>query len=97
MRIRVFVPLVMLLLLGACASREEKLIAQGDALIARIDSFQKATQRLPENLGELHIEEKMEGPLYYQKRSDSTYMVHFGTTLGESMIYRSERKKWEDH
>lgn len=84
-------------LLFGCKSREQRLTEQGNALIERIDSFQKATHRLPESLKELGIEEKMEGPLYYQKLSTDRYTVYFGTTVGESMIYRSEKGAWEDH
>lgn len=88
--------LVSALLLG-CKGREQRLTEQGNALIERIESFQKVTHRLPESLKELGLEEKMEGPLYYQKVSAERYMVYFGTTVGESMIYRSEQRSWDDH
>lgn len=89
--------LVLALLLPGCKGREQRLTEQGNALIERIDSFQKATHRLPESLRELGLEEKMEGPLYYQKMSAEHYIVYFGTTVGESMIYRSEKRAWDDH
>lgn len=84
-------------LLFGCKGREQRLTEQGNALIERIESFQKVTHRLPESLKELGLEEKMEGPLYYQKVSPERYTVHFGTTVGESMIYRSEKRTWDDH
>lgn len=89
--------LLLALMLPGCQSREQRLMDEGNALIERIDAFQRARQRLPENLGELGIEETMEGPLYYQKTSPEHYMVYFGTTVGESMIYRSEKRVWADH
>jgi hypothetical protein len=85
------------LLVSGCNGREQRLTEQGNALIERIDAFQKATHRLPENLRELGLEEKMEGPLYYQKVSADHYIVSFGTTVGHSMIYRSEKRAWDDH
>lgn len=96
-RIFALIMLLLVLMLSGCKSREQRLMEEGNTLIERIDAFQKAQQRLPENLGELGIEEKMEGPLYYQKMSPEHYMVYFGTTVGESMIYRSEKRAWADH
>lgn len=97
MRMLPILGLACVLLLCSCNTRERNLVAAGNALVARIDSFHEARHRLPENLGELGMEEKMEGPLYYQKLSSDHYMVHFGTTLGESMIYRSTTRSWDDH
>jgi hypothetical protein len=37
----------------------------------------------------------MEGPLFYEKRDSVNYMVYFGTSLGESMIYYSDTKEWD--
>ena len=91
--------LVLVCFLSSCKqqTREERLKEEGNALAMRVDSFQQATDRLPSRLEELGIEEKMEGPLYYQKVSDQDYMIYFGTTVGESMIYRSETGEWKDH
>ena len=89
--------LCLVLAVSGCETREQRLVKQGNELIEQITSFQKANNRLPENVGELGIEEKMEGPLYYQKLSPQHYIVHFGTTVGKSMIYRSEKRAWADH
>lgn len=96
-RVIALTALLSVLLLLDCKSREQRLMEEGNALVERIDSFQKANHRLPENLAELGIEEKIEGPLYYQKLSGEDYMVHFGTAVGESMIYRSKERTWADH
>ena len=97
MRLTIALIVLVSALLFGCRIREQRLTEQGNALIERIDAFQKATHRLPESLKELGLEETMEGPLYYQKVSAERYMVHFGTTVGESMIYRSEKRSWDDH
>lgn len=34
--------------------------------------------------------------LYYHKRDTITYTLNFGTLLGESTIYYSDSKTWED-
>jgi hypothetical protein len=40
------------------------------------------------------LEDSESGPVYYQKTTDSTYIVWFGTVLGESATYKSSTKKW---
>lgn len=89
--------LLMLLCLGSCESREQRLMDEGDLLVERIEIFNKENGRLPESLTEMGIEEKMEGPLYYQKEGEDQFIVSFGLTLGESMIYRSETGEWRDY
>jgi hypothetical protein len=79
--------LVSALLLPGCKDRDQRLTEQGNTLIARIDSFQKATHRLPESLRDLGLEEKMEGPLYYQKVSAEHY------TLGTRSRPRGARRR----
>lgn len=86
--------LLSVLALAGCNSREQRLIEEGNVLIERIESFQNTEGRLPSNLGELGIDEKMEGPLYYQKIAPHDYIVYFGTTVGRSMIYRSNERAW---
>jgi hypothetical protein len=34
--------------------------------------------------------------LYYQKKDSINYILSFGTILGESKIYYSDTKTWED-
>jgi hypothetical protein len=83
--------------LMGCESREEKLKREAGVLIAEVEAFQQKHARLPENVTELGREDKMEGPVYYQKNSDSSFWVSYGMAVGESMIYRSETGKWQDH
>lgn len=77
-------------LLG-CRRSEEKI---GNKIIEQIECYRMETGRLPENLSEMGIKESEEGP-YYQLKTDSTYILWYGTTLGESVIYDSERKEWK--
>ena len=63
-------------------------------IVARIDAFKTQSGRLPEGLQEIGL-----GPdsldVYYRKDSAEHYIVWFGTTLGESIVYDSATKKWE--
>lgn len=63
-------------------------------LIEKVETFKKAHNRLPENVTELGLTESMDSPAFYQVENDSTYMVWYGLSVGESKVYRSETKKW---
>lgn len=73
--------------------RDYILTRQGNELITKIELYQKEHNELPNSLVDLGIEEKEDGPLYYEK-SGSIYRVWFGTGLGDSKMYFSDEKKW---
>ena len=81
----------------ACNDREEKLIKKGNDLVSKIELYKKSKGVLPASLSDIGIEEKEEGPLYYQRKDSVKYMVWFGTSEGESKTYYSDSKKWEDY
>jgi len=66
---------------------------QADKVIAAVDSYRSRYGRLPNNLADIGLEDSESGPVYYQKTSDSTYIVWFGTRLGESATYESATKE----
>lgn len=79
------------------SARENRLMKAGDVLVERIEVFKAKQFRLPNSLEEIGIKER-EGAdvLYYDKRDSLHYTVSFGTSLGESKIYYSDSKRWED-
>jgi hypothetical protein len=77
-------------------SRTSRLKSEGDEIICKIEAFNKENGRLPDSLSEIGIEEKLEGPIYYDKKDDSEYIVWFGAGLGESVIYHSTTKEWDE-
>ncbi|HXG84427.1 MAG TPA: hypothetical protein VNI84_10400 [Pyrinomonadaceae bacterium] len=50
---------------------------------------------MPDSLNEIGIEEKEEGPIYYEKESESRYVLWFGKQLGESATFDSDTKEWK--
>jgi hypothetical protein len=74
---------------------EGKLMKQGNELVEKIEAYKSENGKLPDNLEDMGLEEKEEGPLYYQKWDSLNYLVYFGTSLGESMIYYSDKKEWD--
>ena len=77
-----------------CGNSDERIKA-GNEIIGKIEDFRKEKGRLPVSLSEIGIEEKEEGPIYYDRKSETRYILWFGTSLGESVTYDSETKKWE--
>lgn len=69
------------------------LIRKGNEIILRIESFQFKEKRLPNSLAEIGIEGEDE--LFYNKYDSVHYMIWYGTSLGESVTYYSDSKKWE--
>jgi hypothetical protein len=80
----------------SCGSNEKelRLMKEGNIIIGKIEQFKKEHGRLPDSLSDLGVDEKEEGPLHYEKRSDTEYLLWFGTELGESIVYNSKNKKW---
>jgi len=79
----------------SCESRTAKLRREGDKVVTLIEAHRLQTGKLPASLTELGAPEAEEGPLYYQRKSATTYEVWFGRSLGESETYSSRTKKWE--
>ena len=69
-------------------------VRQANKVIASVNSFQSRYGRLPDTLADMGLEDSESGPVYYQKTTDSTYIVWFGTVLGESATYESSTNKW---
>lgn len=96
----ILIVIIFLVLIGtyfflSSETREESLIKQGNELVIKIEDFKKANDKFPVSLDEITIQEKLEGPIYYELKDSSRYILWFGTTLGESITYDSENKKWE--
>ena len=61
--------------------------------ISKIEAFRKLTGRLPDSLSEAGAQDDESCPCYC-KTGDDSYLVWYGTTLGESDTYDSETRKW---
>src|SRR5215831_8172790 len=66
-------------------------VRQANKVIASVNSFQSRYGRLRDTLADMGLEGSESGPIYYRKTSDRTYIVWFGTVLGESATYESPR------
>jgi hypothetical protein len=77
---------------SSCTDERQKL---GEEIISKIETYKKVNGRLPNQLNDIGIIEKEEGPIYYTKQNDTTYIIYYGLGLGESMVYDFRTKKWK--
>ena len=88
--------LVSILMLAAgfsgCNYSERK---ASNEIVAKVEQFKKSTGRLPDRLSDVGIKENESCPCYCKTSSDS-YMVWYGTTLGESDTYDSRTTEWSE-
>lgn len=71
----------------------------GKKVVRKIENFRMAQGgRLPESLTEVGITTKSQSdpPVSYRKESLDHYIVWYDVSLGESMVYDSATRKWDD-
>jgi len=69
---------------------------QGTLLIDKVEAFRQIEKRLPDNLGELGLEEPMNQGPYYKKKDSINYIVFFNIGFDNVKIYYSDKKEWKD-
>jgi len=89
--------LIIVLLFGlySCEFKNERQ-EYAEMLIEKVETFKIDNNRLPKDLSELGLIEKMDSPAFYQIQTDSTYMIWYGLSIGESKVYRLSTKKWTE-
>lgn len=77
--------------------RNRRLIENGNRIVSKIEEFKNKNGRLPISLDEIGVIEGDYADAIYYLRQDSigNYMLWFGTSLGESITYFSDRGDWE--
>lgn len=69
---------------------------EGNKIVEKIEEYRMIHNNLPNNLQDVVQSEYVGDVLFcYEKESDTSYIVWFGTTLGEGMYYYSDTKQWE--
>jgi hypothetical protein len=69
-------------------------IKEGDRIISEIASARVRDGHLPESLSEIGVSDQESDKFFYNKCSDTRFIVWFGTTLGESMTFDSATGSW---
>lgn len=74
---------------------KDQMIEQGDKLVSKIEAYQRTNNHLPNSLSDIGITEKLEGPFFYDRKTNDQFQLWFGVELGESCIYDSSRRTWK--
>lgn len=78
------------------ARNESALMAEGRELIKKVEAYKAKNHKLPQYLSDIKPQIPDDYPLSYASRDGENYIIWFGTSLGESIAYHSDSKKWED-
>lgn len=68
---------------------------QSESIRVSLESYRQQQGHYPDSLDQVSIAERLDGPIYYERESESSYRLWFGTTLGESLTYSSTEGKWQ--
>lgn len=74
--------------------RERQLIRQAEPIQASLESYRQQYGQYPDSLKQIGIVVWEDGPIYYQRRSDTSYILWFGRELGESTVFDSTTRAW---
>ena len=87
--------LICVLLFAVCScSVENDREKYAKSIIEKVEKFKTEKNRLPKNVSEIGLVELENSKAFYEKKTDSTYIVWFGLSLGESKTYNSTTKEW---
>ncbi|MCD8448058.1 hypothetical protein [Tenacibaculum finnmarkense] len=87
--------LIYVLLFSICScSVENEREKYAELIIEKVEQFKTEKNRLPKNVSEIGLVELENSKAFYEKKTDSTYIVSFGLSLGESKTYNSSKKEW---
>jgi hypothetical protein len=67
-----------------------------EEIVKRVETFRHQHDRLPGSLGDIGMQPDESGPAYYERKDDQHYVVWYGTTLGHSIVYHSETRRWTE-
>jgi hypothetical protein len=73
--------------------RRYRLMKQAVPIQRQLDIFRLQHGHYPASLSEGKIAEPDE--VFYQSQADGSYILWYGTTLGESIVFHSNRQRWE--
>jgi hypothetical protein len=74
--------------------REHQLMRQSESIVAALEGYREHHGHYPESLEKVGITSGLEGPIYYQLESESSYELWFGTSFGESRTFSSTERLW---
>lgn len=94
MRLKKLLYIFLLILLNSCCDTFCEREKYAKSLIQKVENYKIEFGLYPENLEVFNIKESEDSPAFYEKTSDSTYIIWYGLGF-ESKVYNSKTKKWK--
>lgn len=94
MKSKIFLTIILLCLFTAACSFDKR-VRQGNIVVDKVELFRSQKDKLPNSLDEIGVTETESGPIYYEKKSETGYILRFGKESSESVTYDSESKQWK--
>ncbi|MFY0628633.1 MAG: hypothetical protein JXR07_20210 [Reichenbachiella sp.] len=76
-------------LLSGCCNLQYERQKYAETIIERIEDYKTKKNQLPTSVSEIGFIESEDSPAFYEQTTDSTYIVWYGLSLGESRTYNS--------
>jgi hypothetical protein len=67
-----------------------------EEIVKRVETFRQQHDRLPGSLSDIGMQGDESGPAYYERKDDQRYIAWYGTTLGHSVVYHSDTRRWTE-
>lgn len=74
--------------------RERGLKKQSEPIQAALETYRQQHGRYPDSMSQVGFAETEEGPLHYDRKSETAYILWYGLTLGESRVFNSMDRQW---
>lgn len=90
------IPTIFALSIFLLSVSDQSHIYEGNKLIEKIEAYKKKNHELPESFEDMGINNADDKGLYYRAENHNVYIVWFGTGVGRSKVYHSDRQQWQD-
>lgn len=79
-------------IVSSCKNSQQR---DAEEMVNKVEAFRTSNGHLPDSLAQLGLKEVEEGPVYYRRETDTSFIVWYGRELGESRTYHSVSRSWE--
>lgn len=94
LKLRNFAIIFMFFFLFSCENIIDKKHNLALEYVDQIENYYILNNKFPNSLLDIGVEQRLEGPIYYYRISEDNYMLWYGTYVGESIIYYSDKEIW---
>ena len=93
-----YIVFVILLFFMIECQNESAMIKRGNEIVSKIECYRNLRSQVPDSLQQIGIKiiDEDNPPFQYEKKGEDNYILYFSNGVGESKIYYSDTRQWED-